>query len=657
MESSRFLETASAIILPAFPLLAIAGLIALFLRRTESEEENRDWREVFLYAVVVWAALTFAFTELLSLVSALNSVYLAVSWGCADLILVFLWLRSRHKPALNPPARFWSLAKGLSRGQRALLVWIAFSLTVTALIAVVAPPNNYDSMTYHMGRVVHWWADQTIAFYPTNIQRQLYSNPLAEYIILQFLVLSGGSDHLVNLVQWFSFAGCAIVVSLLVRRLGGDGFTQCAAAFVVLATPICILEATSTQNDLVCALLTAATIYFLYHGKTFVSGISLGLAVLIKATAGLFVFPFLLLLFFRAPHNWRGIFRAAAKLAAIGGIAIVLNAPHTLRNMRIFHNTLGEKTQVQWIRSQTYAFRPFVANVIRNLGSELGTPIRDVNRVEDGAIRVAARALRLNLDDPRNTFFGKTFAVGAMEGDEDTSANPLPTVLFIAATIFLLASRRWRSSEVARFAILVWAGFFLFAWRLSWQPWISRLHIPFLVLSSVPTALLLGAIRKRSCAFAGAILALVAFLSLQPLLHNWNRPFLILSPRPASVFTEPRAEQYFAGRPDLRACYKSTIQSLETASCHVVGMKTTEDDWEYPLWALARSSGTPIYFEHIDVYNQTRNAPAGIPGAMCARIAIHDADPSTPITRPTWVELHRQGPDGADLESRFDCRP
>ncbi|MGD0348477.1 MAG: glycosyltransferase 87 family protein [Terracidiphilus sp.] len=656
MDSYRFLETASRCILPALPLLAFAGLMALFLRRREREEESCDWREAFLYAVVVWAALNFAFTELLSLFSALNALFLALCWGFSDLVLLFLWLRCRRGLALNLPARLFAKAKGLSRGPKAFLLWIAFGLTITGLIAVFAPPNNYDSMTYHMSRVAHWWANKSIAFYPTNIQRQLYSNPLAEYMVLQFFVLGGGSDRLANLVQWFSFAGCAIAVSLLVRRLGGDGFTQCAVAFVVLTTPICILEATSTQNDLICALLTATTLYFLFCDRTLLTGLGLGLAVLIKSSAGLFVFPFLLVPFFRKPFHLRGILRTAGKLAAIGGIAIALNTPHTLRNMRIFRSPLGEKTQVQWITSQTYAFRPFMANVIRNLGSELGTPIARVNQMEDRAICVVAKALRLNLDDPRNTFYGKTFAVGAMEGDEDNSANPLPVAFFIAATIFILASRRLRGSAVARFALLVWAGFLLFAWRLSWQPWITRLHIPFLVLSSVPTAIFLGELRRRSRLVAAAVVALVAFLSLQPLLHNWNRPFLILRP-PQSVFFEPRAEQYLKERPDLRACYKNTIQSLSAASCHVVGIKTTEDQWEYPLWALANSSGPPTYFEHIDVDNQTRNATAGFEGVPCARMIVHEADPTAPSIRPTWIELHRLGPAEADVESRFDCRP
>ena len=648
---------ALAFILPSLPFIAFAGLMALFLRQPPGEPENRDWRDAFLRAAVIWTALAFVFTELLSLFSALNAPSLALCWGSAALALLLFLLRSGWRPAMRPATDFRTLLKRLSQGQRALGFWIAFSLALTATIAIVAPPNNYDSMTYHMSRVAHWWANHTVAFYPTNIQRQLYSNPLAEYAILQFFVLGGGSDRLANLVQWFSFAGCAVAVSLLVRRFGGDRTSQWTAAFLVLVTPICILESTATQNDLVCAFLAVTALYFLYREESLPAGLSLGMAILVKATAGLAVFPFLVAQFFRRPIQMRGLLRTAARLALTGGIALAIVMPHTLRNLCTFHNPLGERTQVRWVQSQTYALGPFAANTLRNLGSEIGTPIHSVNRAEDTAIRTAAKAFGLNLDDPRNTFFGKQFAVGAMEGDEDTSANPLPLCLFIVATIYLLSSRRYRNSAVTRFAILVWAGFLLFAWRLCWQPWITRLHIPFLVLSSVPVAIFLGEMYRRSRVAAGAVVALAALLSLQPLLHNWSRPCLIVSPRPASVFTIPRAEQFFTRRPDLSACYKNTIRSLEASSCGAVGIKTGEDDWEYPLWALARANGTPIYFEHIDVENQTRSATAGFPGGVCATVGLHDADLRAPLLRPMWIEVHHQGSSGVELQDRFECRP
>lgn len=664
MESSRFLQPVVQVALPVLPLLAFAGLMALAMRRCGRDRAEDGWREAFLRAAVAWAALAFAFTELLSLCTAIDALTLTFCWGGTDLVLAFLWMRAGgnfsradndHGSGLRRRVR--ALWAEPSRGQAALLLWVVLTLVVTGAVAIAAPPNNYDSMTYHMSRIAHWWADRSIAFYPTHIQRQLYSGPLAEYAILQFFVLSGGADRLANLVQWFAFAGCAVAVSLLVRRLGGDRFAQTAAAFVVAVTPICILEATSTQNDLVCALLTAATLAFLLRGNTLWTGLSFGLALLVKSSAGLFVFPFWLAFFLGDLVGRRGTLKTLGRFAAIGGIALAFLVPHTLRNLRIFHNPLGEETQVRWIQAQTWAMRPLAANLLRQFGTEFGTPVARVNRMEDRAVRFTAHALRLNLDDPRNTFYGTHYTAGEMEGDEDTSANPLPMALFLVATLFLLASRPLRTSAATRFALLVWAGFLLFAWRISWQPWIARLHIPFLILASVPMAFFLGALRRRARLLTGAIVAMAAFLALQPLLHNWNRPVLILTPRPLSVFSTPRAEQYFTLRPDLRLCYLETAQALAAASCRVAGIQTGENDWEYPLWALTRSSGSPTFFRPIDVQNQTRAAAAAFPGALCARIAVHDADRSVPLPGLTWVELHLAGPGGKDSIRRFDCRP
>ena len=657
MESYLFLQPAAEVVLPILPLLAFVGLMALLMRRCWLDGTSGGWREAFLKATVLWAALAFVFTELLSLRTAVDTRALVFCWGGTDLTLAFFWMRSRGKPTSGPHDRAGAMWTELSRDQAALILWVVFALLVTGAIAVAAPSNNYDSMTYHMGRVAHWWANRSIAFYPTHIQRQLYSGPLAEYAILQLFVLGSGSGRLVNLVQWFAFSGCAVAASLLARQLGGDRFTQCAAAFVVAVTPICILEATSTQNDLVCALLTATTIYFLDRGKTLWTGLSFGLALLVKFSAGIFIFPFWLAYLLRGLASQRSAFRASVRFAAIGGIAFALIVPHVLRNLRIFHNPLGEAKQVQWIQSQTSSMRPLAANLLRQFGTELGTPSARVNRMEEYAVRATARELHLSLDDPRNTFYGTHYAAGEMEGDEDTSANPLPVILFLGASVFLFAQRRMRASVAARFALLVSAGFLLFAWRISWSPWITRLHIPFLILASVPVSFLLGELHRRVRLLAVAIVALAAFLALQPLLHNWNRPVLILKPRPQSVFFTPRADQYFTLRPDLRLCYKETAQALAAASCRVAGIETGEDDWEYPLWALTRSSGSPTLFRPIDVQNRTRVATAGFPGALCARVVVHDADRVAPLPRPTWVELHLSDHGGGDAERRFDCHP
>ena len=75
---------------------------------------------------------------------------------------------------------------------------IGVIVSLTGLIAFVAPPNNYDSMTYHLGRVVHWIQNHSVQHYPTNIDRQLFMPPWAEFAITHFYLLS--TDDLVWLM-------------------------------------------------------------------------------------------------------------------------------------------------------------------------------------------------------------------------------------------------------------------------------------------------------------------------------------------------------------------------------------------------------------------------------------------------------------------------
>ena len=433
-------------------------------------------------------------------------------------------------------------------GEKVLWLWIALSVAITLSIALAAPPNNDDALTYHMSRVAHWWVNHTVAFYPTNIQRQLCLSPFAEYVILQFYVLSGGSDRMASLVQWFSFGGCAIAMSLIARRLGADRFTQCVVAFVVLTTPLSILQATSTHNDLTCAFLAAMAIYFLYCDRTVLTGICLGLAMLVKLNAAFAVAPFLLLIFFRESFHRRGILRSAGRLAAIGGIALALNTPQWLRNIHTFDNPFSSEAHFKRVAPETHAFGPFVTNVLRDLTVELATPFPRINQIEEDAVREICKVLRLDPDDPRNTGYAVPeqpyrFTVTDPGLSEDYAGNLLETCLLIAATIFLLASRRLRRSQFAMFTGFVWAGYLLVALLLSWQPAVTRYLEPFIVLSSLPIAFFLSEIRSRSRFISWAIIAILAVVSLNPLRHNPDRRLVTFRP-PRSVFTTPREEQY-----------------------------------------------------------------------------------------------------------------
>ncbi|HEU4424646.1 MAG TPA: hypothetical protein VFR67_19135, partial [Pilimelia sp.] len=156
-------------------------------------------------------------------------------------------------PARAPTARAWLPA---GRLEWLLVGTLGALLLAEASLALLAEPNNYDSQTYHLPRVEHWVAQRDVGFYPTAIHRQVTLAPGAEYLLLHLRLLTGG-DALHHLVQWAAGLGCLLVASRIAAQLGGSRIAQIVTAFVVGTTPMVVLQASSTQNDLVAAAWTA----------------------------------------------------------------------------------------------------------------------------------------------------------------------------------------------------------------------------------------------------------------------------------------------------------------------------------------------------------------------------------------------------------------
>ncbi|NER85184.1 MAG: glycosyltransferase family 39 protein, partial [Leptolyngbya sp. SIO1D8] len=136
--------------------------------------------------------------------------------------------------------------------------------------------------------------------FATHNVRQLYQPPFAEFVILNFQILSG-SDAFANLVQWFALFLCIIGTSMIAKELGASRKIQLATGIFVATTPMPILQATSAKNDLVLAFFLVAATYHLlrlikrnsYQNICFFS-IAIGLSILTKGTGYLFAAPLLI---------------------------------------------------------------------------------------------------------------------------------------------------------------------------------------------------------------------------------------------------------------------------------------------------------------------------------------------------------------------------
>jgi hypothetical protein len=74
-----------------------------------------------------------------------------------------------------------------------VLMLIVLQVLILAMAVYQFTPNNWDSMTYHLARVVHWQQEQRVYHYATHIDRQIQLAPFAEFVIahLHIAALNG----------------------------------------------------------------------------------------------------------------------------------------------------------------------------------------------------------------------------------------------------------------------------------------------------------------------------------------------------------------------------------------------------------------------------------------------------------------------------------
>jgi 4-amino-4-deoxy-L-arabinose transferase-like glycosyltransferase len=171
-----------------------------------------------------------------------------------------------------------------------LFIVILITTIISLFLSTYVPPNNWDSMAYHMSRVGYWLQHGSLHHYYTHKWTQNALPPNAEIIIL-WSVAFLKSDILANMVQWTAYCGIGLAIYLIAGILGHNQRTSLFASLVYLSLPMVVLQSSTTQNDLVVTLFALSFFYFLHsglkqrnHKKLILSGAALGLAVGTKLT-------------------------------------------------------------------------------------------------------------------------------------------------------------------------------------------------------------------------------------------------------------------------------------------------------------------------------------------------------------------------------------
>jgi hypothetical protein len=601
----------------AAPLLPVAygALLAVALRGHDGI------RAGLLRASVVFGVTVAMLTESLTLAHAIKPGVVTSAWiVLTTLALVACW-RAGSQPRGEP----FTWRAGI------LLLPIGALAGVALVVALAAPPNTWDAMNYHMGRVLQWSQNGDVEFFRTDVQRQLFLAPWAEYAILHFQVLSN-DDRFANVVQWCAYVGCVVVGSLIARDLGAPKLGQWLAAAIIASLPMGILQASSAQNDLVLSLWLGAFAWFglraithddaREHGTaTRYAAAALALAVATKGTAFIVGGMFLGFGLVAASRRWPR--RRVAVFALVVGLAVgSINAPLWVRNWRLYDDPLGERMTMSLLRAQRFGGGELVSSVTRNLALHLGTPWTGANQAVEGVVRCIHRVIGIDPNDPDLTWRDAgvedlAFRVPPLNRDEDRAGNLLG-LLLIAGASALWALRGIRL-RIGWYGTACTAAALAFAAMLRWQPWHSRLHLPLFVLGAAWAAAIYAKGLPRRWLLCLGSVSLLAGLPWAVSAHH--RPLMPLSGDPTSVLESPRSSQYFAAVPDLHGPFEGAAGLIAHSGCRDVGFMGTEAALAYALWGVMRWQGPGARVVPVHVANRSRRVPDRPSQPPCAIVA------------------------------------
>lgn len=569
---------------------------------------------------IIVSTLLFSFiivvvVEILSLFKSLNFLSISVFWtvfGFSLLIYFFVKKASFIKSIIDFKLFTINFFKSKSILEKLLIFVIILLLFLLFLQGLLYPPNNWDSLTYHMSRIVYWLSNETVDHYKTHIIRQLYQPPFAEYFILNINILNG-NDYLSNSVQLFFLINTLVVVYEILMMLKVSTVNRLLTLLFIIVIPCVTLQATNTKNDIVVTFFVLTCLFYCYKCYEKVSlnnflllGSSAGLAIFTKGTAYLFLAPILLLFsFFMIQKLIRSKNTSIVKFGFLAFLlAFSINARHYYRNYDINGSLLNiDNYEASSFSNDKMNLKNFTSSAIKNIGLHLGYPI---NLSSDFYIRKLHEKLNVDIDDKKLNYLDCQYsAPEELTTHEDYVPNTLAFFIVLISILLILSYLIFKSKNVNKnYALLILILLLqigLFVGVLKWQPWHTRLHIPMFILGSI----LVGGAMQVFNLFKKSIIMLTPLFIFSfcfYCFYNNLRPIIKNNKYTKSMsITDSRFKKYFANQPLLYKEYGQVNNLLVATNPKKIGLEL--NDWEYPL--LCGFYYEKIQLVSVNVFNVT----------------------------------------------------
>jgi 4-amino-4-deoxy-L-arabinose transferase-like glycosyltransferase len=579
---------------------------------------GKNSKELIVTTALLFSSFIVLVTEFLSLFKSLNLMSIAISWTLFCLLLCYVLLQDRRgtiSVLINYKTLVVDDYRGLNFYEKTLLWLILIGLLLLLFQGIIYPPNNWDSLTYHMSRIMYWLSNESVEHFPTHIIRHLYQPPFAEFFILNLNLLNG-NDYLSNSVQWLFLVFTVIATWSLLDFFPVNRFYKLLAAILIITIPAVELQSSTTKNDIVCGFFIITALYFTirtYYEPSlknfFFLGLAIGLGVLTKGTAYLFLAPILVLfgIFMLAKLIHTKNLKILLRGFLLIFIVLMLNIGHYSRNYKIDGNLLHiDKTESKAYTNENRSAKLLISNLLKNAGLHLGYPIHEES---DNIIRIIHEKMGYSLNNPDANYYGMPYEVAReITTHEDYATNLIHFILilisFFAALIYGFKNLK-NNRKLLLLLLIIASQILLFVGFLKWQPWHTRLHIPIFLLSVTFVIVVANQLKWFRYMLISSIPLLVYSFCFY-FVYNDIRPIITNVKYTKNIhIKEDRFNKYFANQPQLRNEYSAVLDAIYLNSSKKIGFMLS--DWEYPL--LYNFYYNPINIVAINMSNISKKIP------------------------------------------------
>ena len=519
--------------------------------------------------------------------------------------------------------RFWF--SGLSGYARFLFATLFVTLAIIAitnlLLVLLTVPNEWDSMTGHLNRVMQYVQRGTMRhFGGTNWNIDTYPKSVCTLQIYSFL-MTGHFENGFKFIHHLSYWTAIVAVFGIVQRIGQNRLSAsffCALAYALL--PDFLMQAITTETDIVLTAYLSVLLYMLFTYRNvgsqqesrylYLAGMAFGIAFGHKITFVLLlpsVFVIMIYTVFLS-GSWSVTFKRTWQLAASIGVGVCLWMLPTgyLKNMEVFGHPIGPPTalkhqSVERAGSLSNLLEQGSRNVIRygydhvNLDGIRNVAVgAKLNHAMRQPIVVLEDKLHMRLDEETD------FSIQPFAFDRKFvfyNANPYWGVFgfgLIFPLLFLVLIGYTRSTPHIYLGLALLLHFAALSYSAPYDPFKGRYFIEtglfgitFLALIflhphttvDVPGRAIwkgyVGLVTLLGCTSA----VLCVYLNTRALPFAWTAPDGNAFP---SAFHSDRIRQMTLGRPDIYIPYKR-FDELVPANA-TVALATINDDYEYPLY-------------------------------------------------------------------------